>query len=56
MKQLHKTLRAPTTNNFGIQIPTGTGVTAEYEHDGSDLVRCVSSVYGVFYTAFHNLH
>ena len=49
-----KRLIKATVNSFGFVIPAGTQVKREFV-DGSDLVKCSSSEYGVFYTHFTNV-
>ncbi len=49
-----KTLIKATRNNFGFIIPAGAKVNREFVK-GSDLVKCSSSEYGVFYTHFLNV-
>ena len=55
MKTLTKTLKSEARTGFGLVVPAGSIVVAEYHADGSDLVKCKNKEYGVFYTVFHNL-
>lgn len=45
---------SPTRNNFGLIIPQGTIVNPSFV-EGSDLIKCVSSTYGTFFTTLDNL-